>query len=131
MQAFRDRRVQVAGVAGAGLTMAALLALEVQSRASIPAPTIHQRIAELQSTMPADQADGSILESVEFDGAHLVLHFQADERLTLNHLRDDGRSEKCATWRGEFRRGQVSQVEYRYRQDGATSSLHLDRTVCG
>ncbi len=130
MQVLRDRRIQMAGFAGVTLTVAALLAFEVQSRASAPSMGLSERLSEMQATMPADQPDGSVLEAVDFDGRHLTLNMLADERLDLRLLRDGNRSEKCDVWRSALRSGEVAEVEYRYRQDGSMSSIHLNRGVC-
>ena len=130
MQVLRDRRIQVAGFAGASLTVAALLAFEVQSNASAPALGLRERLNEMQTALPASQTDGSVLEAAEFDGRQLTLHMVADERLDLRLLRDDSRDEKCRIWRHALRAGEVGEVEYRYRQGGAVSSLHLNGSVC-
>ncbi len=132
MQAFRNRKLRLAGLAGVSLTATALLVREIDARgfygSSSDATTL---IADLRADLPSAQSDGSVLENVVFDGRKLSLEFVADERVDLQLLRDSGRDRRCALWRSALRRGDVQEVEYRYRQGGAASSTHLDATVCG
>lgn len=88
-------------------------------------------IGTLRSSLPAAQDDGSSLRDATLDGTRLTLHLAVDERLNLATIRESGRDAKCAAWRDALRSRELSVVEYRYRQTGATSSLFLDRTVCG
>ena len=46
-------------------------------------------------------------------------------------LRDAGRDEKCKTWGRSLRTREIGSVEYRYRVEGSTSSVFIDRSVCG
>ncbi len=132
MQAFRNRRVHLAGLAGVTLTASALLVRELDaSGLYAPAGNAGTLIADLRSSLPTPQADGSILEAVGFDGRKLSLEFVADERVDLHLLRDSERDQRCHLWRTSLRRGEVQEVEYRYRQSGATSSTHLNAAICG
>lgn len=132
MQAFRNRKVHLAGLAGVTLTASALLVRELDA-SGLYAPAGHAGtlIADLRSDLPLPQADGSILEAVGFDGRKLSLEFVADERVDLHLLRDSEGDKRCHLWRTALRRGEVQEVEYRYRQNGAASSAHLNAAICG
>ncbi|WP_136625030.1 hypothetical protein [Aureimonas flava] len=132
MQAFRNRKLHLAGLAGVSLTASALLIREIDASGVYgPAGTADTLIEDMRSNLPTPQADGSILEGVAFDGRKVSLEFVADERVDLHLLRDSERSKRCGVWRSAFRRGEVEEVEYRYRQGGAASSAHLNAANCG
>ena len=132
MQAFRDRKFHLAGVAGFGVTAAFLLAERVDAIPFVSKTTdIRHEIANLQSTLPADQEDGSVLEEVTFDGRVLTLQFSGDDRLGLQTWRESGQEGRCERWAKPLRKRQVAAVEYRYLAPGAVSSVFVDRTVCG
>lgn len=131
MQAFRNRKVRLAGLAGMSLTASALLIREIDARGLYgSSQNATALIADLRANLPTPQADGSVLENVVFDGRKLSLEYVADERVDLHLLRDSARDQRCHLWRSALRRGDVQAVEYRYRQGGAASSTHLDATVC-
>jgi hypothetical protein len=132
VQAFRNRKLHLAGLAGVSLTASALLIRELDASGLYgPVGTASTLIGDLRSSLPTPQADGSFLEGVGFDGHKVTLEFVADERVDLHLLRDSERSERCSLWYSAFRRGEVQEVEYRYRQGGAASSAHLNSAICG
>lgn len=132
MQAFRNHKVHLAGLAGVSLTASALLIRDLDASGLYgPSGTANTLIEDMRSHLPTPQSDGSILESVVFDGRKLSLEFVADERVDLHLLRDSERDERCGLWRSALRRGEVQEVEYRYRQAGAASSTHLNAAICG
>ncbi len=132
MQAFRDRRMQIAGVAGLCGTAALLLSDRIDV---IPfargATDIQHRISALQETLPADQGDGSLLEEVTFDGRVVTLQLLADARVGMDAWRNRKDATRCQMWKSALRSRQVSAVEYRYRVAGSVSSVFIDRGVCG
>ncbi len=131
MQAFRDRRMHVAGIAGLGVTAALLLS---ERGDIIPfargSTDIGREISVLQETLPAEQADGSVLEEVTFDGRVVTLHFVGDDRLGSSVWRESGETERCSRWKRALRSRQVASVEYRYRVAGSVSSIFVDRAIC-
>jgi len=132
MQAFRDRRMHIAGAAGLGVTAALLLSDRVDMVSFARGATdIRQEISQLQSTLPAEQGDGSVLEEVTFDGRLVTLQFVADERIELDVWRRGNEKARCGMWKKALRSRQVASVEYRYRVAGSLSSVFIDRAVCG
>lgn len=132
MLAFRNRKIHLVGLAGVSLTASTLLIRELDASGLYgPAGTANTLIQDLRSNLPTPQADGSVLEGVNFDGRKVSLEFVADERVDLHLLRDSERDHRCSLWRSALRRGEVQEVEYRYRQEGAASSSHLNAAICG
>ena len=132
MQAFRDRRMHIAGAAGLGVTAALLLSDRVDMVSFARGATdIRHEISQLQSTLPAEQGDGSVLEEVTFDGRLVTLQFVADERIELDVWRRGNEKARCGMWKKALRSRQVASVEYRYRVAGSLSSVFIDRAVCG
>lgn len=132
MQAFRDRKVQFAGLAGISLTAAFLVAHRMDAIAPSDGPgDLASSLSQLRAHLPIAQVDGSVLENLSFDGQRVTLEFVADERIDLRLLRDGERERKCGEWRSALRSREATGIEYRYRQGGAASSIYLDRAVCG
>jgi hypothetical protein len=118
----------------AGLSVVALYLVSDRIDAFAFAPTggtVRDRIADMRSTLPADQSDGTVLEDVEFDGRRVTLAFTGDERIDIRMVRDADRDNRCKIWRKALRSREIASVEYRYRLQGSTTSMFLDRTVCG
>ncbi|WP_062211487.1 hypothetical protein [Aureimonas sp. AU12] len=118
----------------AGLSVVALYLVSDRIDAFAFAPTggtVRDRIADMRSTLPADQSDGTVLEDVEFDGRRVTLAFTGDERIDIRMVRDADRDSRCKLWRKALRSREISSVEYRYRLQGSSTSMFLDRTVCG
>ncbi|WP_182084648.1 hypothetical protein [Aureimonas sp. ME7] len=132
MQALRRRKLQIAGLAGISLTATALLVRELDASAMAgDSRNVDSILNDMRAALPEAQSDGSILENIDFDGRRVRLEFVADERVNLRLLRDGQRAERCGVWYGPLRRQEVQEIEYQYRQDGATSSTHLNAAVCG
>ncbi len=131
MLTFRNRRMHIAGLAGLGITGALLLSDRVDFVSFARGATdVRNDISTLQSTLPAQQGDGSILEEVTFDGRLVTLQFVADERIALNVWRRGDEKARCGMWKKALRSRQVASVEYRYRVGGSISSVFIDRAVC-
>jgi len=132
VQAFRDRRLQVVGFAGATFVSLYLASEQIDAFAFAPAQgRVGEKIAELRATLPADQSDGTVLEDVGFDGRRVTRTFLGDARLDMRMIRDSGRDERCKIWGRSLRTREIGSVEYRYRVEGSTSSVFIDRSVCG
>ncbi len=132
MHAFRDRKLQMAGFAGLSVVALYLVSDRIDAFAFAPTGgTVRDRIADMRSTLPADQSDGTVLEDVEFDGRRVTLAFTGDERIDIRMVRDADRDSRCKLWRKALRSREISSVEYRYRLQGSSTSMFLDRTVCG